>query len=96
VVLNWHGRAETLQCLHALAALSYPNLAVILIDNDCREFTADELSQLVANGRYVSTEVNLGFAAGANLGMRYALEAGRTTFGFSTTTRSRSQMRCRS
>lgn len=75
MVLNWHGRAETLQCLHALAALSYPNLAVILIDNDCREFTADELSQLVADGRYVSTDVNLGFAAGANLGMRHALDA---------------------
>lgn len=76
VVLNWHGRAETLQCLRALAALRYPNLSLVLIDNDGREFTPEEVARLVTRSRYVPTDVNLGFAAGSNLGMRQALQDG--------------------
>ena len=82
VVLNWHGRADTLQCLQALAETSYPDLSVVLIDNDCAEFSADELQRLVPRGRYLRTAANLGFAGGSNLGMRAALEAGAELIWF--------------
>lgn len=76
VVLNWHGRSDTLLCLHSLAALSYPTWSVILIDNGCQEFSATELNALLPGAHYLQTESNHGFAGGANLGIRHAIEAG--------------------
>ena len=76
VVLNWYGRVETVACLRALAALTYPNVSVILIDNGCAEFSAPELATLVASAEYQRTPMNVGFSAGANMGMRRALERG--------------------
>ena len=73
VVLNWHGRRDTLMCLQALAALDYSNWSLTLIDNGCSEFSADELTRLAPRARYVRTGGNLGFAGGCNLGMRDAL-----------------------
>lgn len=75
VVLNWYGRPKTLACLRALARLTYADQTVILIDNGCAEFSAAELAGLVPGARYVRTDANLGFAGGANLGMRHALAA---------------------
>ncbi len=76
VVLNWHGRSDTLLCLRSLAALSYPNWSVILIDNGCREFSASELNALLPGAHYLQTQSNRGFAGGANVGIRHAIEAG--------------------
>ncbi|MFI5394388.1 MAG: glycosyltransferase family 2 protein [Candidatus Binatia bacterium] len=76
VVLNWHGRADTLQCLRSLAALTYPQRSVILVDNGCQEFSPDEVAALVPGAQYLRTDTNLGFAGGANLGMRAALARG--------------------
>lgn len=76
VVLNWHGRTDTLQCLHSLAQLSYPQRSLWLIDNGCREFSADEVARLVPGGRYLHTATNLGFAGGCNLGIRETLLTG--------------------
>lgn len=76
VVLNWYGRSDTLVCLRSLAALSYPEYSVILIDNGCHEFSPTELNALLPGARYLQTESNRGFAGGANLGIQHALEAG--------------------
>ncbi|MFQ5667280.1 MAG: glycosyltransferase family 2 protein [Candidatus Binatia bacterium] len=76
VVLNWHGRADTLACLQALAAQAYPNCSLVLVDNGCADFTAAEVAAQVAGAQYLRTDTNLGFAGGANLGMRHALHAG--------------------
>jgi GT2 family glycosyltransferase len=76
VVLNWHGRADTLRCLHSLAQLSYPRWTVWLVDNGCREFSADEVARLIPGGRYLHSATNLGFAGGCNLGIRESLRGG--------------------
>jgi GT2 family glycosyltransferase len=76
VVLNWHGRGKTKRCLGALAQLTYPSFFVVLVDNGCSDFEAAELAVFAPHSRYLRTEDNLGFAGGANLGMREALAAG--------------------
>ncbi len=76
VVLNWHGRSDTLVCLRSLAAVSYSNCSVILIDNGCHEFSPTELNALLPGAHYLQTESNRGFAGGANLGIQHAIEAG--------------------
>jgi GT2 family glycosyltransferase len=76
VVLNWHGRDDTLRCLAAVAALSHPSCQLILVDNGCADFSAAEVAGRVRNALYLRTDVNLGFAGGSNLAMRQALETG--------------------
>jgi GT2 family glycosyltransferase len=76
VVLNWHGRSKTNRCLGALAQLTSPRFFVVLVDNGCSDFDAAELAGFATHSRYLRTEDNLGFAGGANLGMREALAAG--------------------
>lgn len=76
VVLSWRGRADTMACLQALRRLEYSNWSLVLVDNEGRDFTAEEVSALVPGAVYERTEVNLGFAGGSNLGMRRALAAG--------------------
>jgi hypothetical protein len=76
VVMNWHGRRQTIECLRSLAAIIHDNLRVILIDNGGSEFTVAEVRGFNAEGVYIPSLVNQGFAAGANLGMREALAGG--------------------
>jgi len=76
VILNWHGLADTEQCLRALARLSYPCFSAIVIDNGCQELSPAAVAALLPQARYLHSPANLGFAGGANLGMRQALAAG--------------------
>jgi GT2 family glycosyltransferase len=48
----------------------------VLVDNGCRDFSAEEVERLAPGGCYLASEANLGFAGGANLGMRAALARG--------------------
>lgn len=76
VVLNWHRRADTLDCLRALAATSYPDLSAVVVDNGCSELSAQTVRQVIPTGRYLHSPANLGFTGGANLAMRDALGTG--------------------
>lgn len=76
VVLNRRGRSYTIACLRAVAALSYPNTSLVLIDNGCQDFSADEVAQLVPGAHYLHVAINRGFTGGVNLGIRHALQHG--------------------
>ncbi len=76
VVLNRHGRAYTLTCLQSLAAVAYPRTSLILIDNGCQDFSADEVARLLPGAGYLRSDVNLGFTGGVNWGIRHALGLG--------------------
>jgi GT2 family glycosyltransferase len=76
VVLNRRGRSYTIACLRAVAAVAYPNISLVLIDNGCQDFAADEVAQLVPGAHYLQVAVNRGFTGGVNLGIRHALQHG--------------------
>ena len=76
VVVNWHNRAATDRCLDALRHLTYPRWSLVLIDNGCADFSAEEIAQRAPGAAYLRTATNLGFAGGSNLGMRTALARG--------------------
>ena len=75
VVVNWRKPAATRACLEALAALTAPGCFPVVVENGSRDFTAADL-QRFPGALHVSSPTNIGFAAGANLGMRAGLEAG--------------------
>lgn len=78
VVLNWNGADDTIACLDSLAALTYPNFNVVVVDNGSsddslarlRPYTAPYPLALLETGR------NLGYAGGNNVGTQHALDHG--------------------
>jgi GT2 family glycosyltransferase len=78
VVLMWNQGLMTLRCLLSIVERSdYPNLEIILVDNDSKS----EESAIVVNWlnntsvdkiKYIRNSENLGFAEGNNVGLREA------------------------
>ena len=80
VLLNWNNYDDTEECLDSLAEVTYPNVEVILLDNDSPDGSGerlrDELAELDLPGRYIQNGGNVGFARGCNPGIRDALDRG--------------------
>ena len=76
IILNWNGKADTVECLHSLRKIDYPNYQVIVVDNgstdDSVQTFRDQFPEIIV---LPQTE-NLGFAEGSNCGIEYALAAG--------------------
>lgn len=81
VVLNWNGAPDTLACLDSLSRQTHPHLRLIVVDNGSTDNSAAAIKAWSADHPSVRLELveagtNLGFAAGANLGIRRAIDAG--------------------
>ena len=44
IILNWNGRADTVECLASLAAATYRALDVIVVDNASRDDSIEQLT----------------------------------------------------
>lgn len=86
VVLNWNGYKDTIFCLESLAKLAYKNYKILVCDNASTDGSVDKinawLKHISKKNKHFSdrckilvSERNLGFSAGNNRGLRYALEA---------------------
>jgi GT2 family glycosyltransferase len=75
VLLNWNGWRDTLACLRALAASDYPNMSLLVIDNGSTDGSVEHIRRAHPDIRLIETGRNLGFGAGANVGLRHALES---------------------
>src|SRR4051812_16711456 len=71
VVLNWNGGEDTLAALESLAGIE-----TICVDNGSTGGSAAAGSERFPKVELIPTGVNLGFAAGNNVGLRRALERG--------------------
>jgi GT2 family glycosyltransferase len=72
VVVNYNGGDLTLACLRAIAATEWPAdaLEVVLVDNGSHDGAAGAVAREVPTVRTIASDVNLGFAGGANLGLQ--------------------------
>src|SRR5262245_54381419 len=70
VIVHWRDAADTRGCVESLAA--EPDVAVLVVDNGSRE----PLGREVAGAPVLRSPENLGYAGGANLGIRAALAQG--------------------
>jgi len=81
VILHWNNYAATLACLQSLrnsADLASDTMAVdlILVDNGSDDGSEQQLQQIADSDpllRLIRSEQNLGYAAGNNLGIAFAL-----------------------
>jgi hypothetical protein len=75
VVLNWNRPLDTLACVASLHELDYPAFHILVVDNGSTDESV-ELFEELAGIDLLANKENLGFAAGNNEGIQYALERG--------------------
>ena len=75
ILVNYNGYRDTIECLQSLREISYSNYEVIIVDNASTNESLDEIRNFVCEGEIlIPSEVNGGFSAGNNIGIKYALE----------------------
>jgi len=76
VLLNWNGWQDTLECMRSLRSIQYRNWRAIIVDNGSSDDSVARLKEACPEIAVIETGRNIGFAAGNNLGIRFALENG--------------------
>ncbi len=76
VVLNWNGTDDTVACVRSLVALGDARLEIVVVDNGSRTPPDAALAEAGLEVAVVHAPVNLGYAGGNNLGIRWARERG--------------------
>ena len=77
VVVHWQDAEDTLGCVASLEG--EPDLSVVVVDNGSREPVGELLARRAPAVEYLRSPENLGYAGGANLGIRRALARGADT-----------------
>lgn len=75
VILNHNRRDDTLACLASLAAIEYPHYQIVVVDNASSDSSIATFRAVYPDLPIIENKTNLGFAAGNNIGIRYALES---------------------
>jgi GT2 family glycosyltransferase len=76
LILNYNGKAFLKQCLQSVYQTTYPNFEIVVIDNDSKDGSIEEVKHAFPRTHSIKNNTNLGFAAGNNVGIRFALEKG--------------------
>ena len=74
LILNWNRREDTLRCLDSLDSGDYPSADVIVIDNASEDDSVEAIHRNHPNVRIIRNSRNLGYAAGNNVGLKFALD----------------------
>jgi GT2 family glycosyltransferase len=73
ITLNWNRQADTLAFLASCAELRYPRMQLVVVDNGSTDGSVAAIAAAYPGVIQLCNATNLGFAAGMNVGLRYAL-----------------------
>lgn len=76
VILNWNGSQVLLPCLRSVFSLAYTNFEVVVVDNASTDGSFESARSHFSRAHFIRNEKNIGFAAGMNIGMKFALSKG--------------------
>jgi GT2 family glycosyltransferase len=76
IILNWNGKEDTLQCLRSVQEVDYPRYRVLVVDNASTDGSVEAIRAAFPAVELLVNDSNLGFAAGNNEGIQYALQRG--------------------
>lgn len=75
ILVNYKNYNDTLKCLKSLEKINYPNISIIVVDNDSKDNSVEIIRKHTDKRvRIVESGFNGGFAFGNNIGIRMALE----------------------
>ena len=81
VILNWNRAEDTIQCLKSISVLRIKNyeLSIVVVDNGSDDISnlkrqISKLQLKSQNLKIIENKKNLGYAAGNNAGIKYALD----------------------
>ncbi len=76
VILNWNGWADSIPCVRSLLDSSYENIRIVVVDNGSTDGSVERIRGAFPDLTILETGTNLGFAAGNNRGIHYAMDNG--------------------
>ena len=76
IVLNYKNLADTVACLASLRKITYNKYRIVVVDNDSQDGSYESLKAQETDCCVLQSGENRGYAAGNNIGIRYALEQG--------------------
>ncbi|NTW46047.1 MAG: glycosyltransferase family 2 protein [Candidatus Moranbacteria bacterium] len=76
IILNFDGRTRLVAALRSVFSLSYDNFEVVVVDNASKDGSIEEAKRLFPKAHFILNPDNVGFAAGMNVGIRFALSRG--------------------
>jgi GT2 family glycosyltransferase len=74
VILNYNGLDTIDACLKSVFKNTYPNFQVVVVDNNSSDGSFEFIRSHFDRAHLIRNDHNAGFAAGVNLGIRFALE----------------------
>ena len=76
IILNYNQEEKTAQCLERVGHLLYPAFETVVVDNGSRRNSEETLKTQFPKVSWIRLRENIGFAAGCNEGIRWALARG--------------------
>jgi len=78
VILNWNGKRDTLECLESVRKMETGGweAETVVVDNASTDESVEEIKRRYKDITILRNDQNLGFAAGNNVGIKYALTHG--------------------
>jgi GT2 family glycosyltransferase len=76
ITLNWNRKDDTLACLETLVCQTQAGFRILVVDNHSTDGSPEEIANRYPQVEQIVNSENLGFAAGFNIGLKFALEAG--------------------
>lgn len=79
VLLNYNGYQDTIDCMESLKNTEYKNLHIIIVDNNSTDGSEEHIKKYIVGKceyHFIQSGVNLGFSAGNNIGIEYAISKG--------------------
>lgn len=77
ILLNYNSYSDTSECVESILASEEKNYKIFVVDNASMDKSFIKLKKNYANNsliKFFSSKDNLGFSAGCNIGVRYAIE----------------------
>jgi len=74
VILNYDRKDRLKKCLDSVFQIAYPNFEVVIVDNNSSDGSLEMVRTGYSRSTLIKNEANLGYSAGNNVGIRYALE----------------------
>lgn len=76
IILNYNGKNCLPKTLSSVFKISYPNQEIVLVDNNSADGSFEAARNNFSKITFIKNSENLGFSAGNNVGIKYALERG--------------------